>query len=173
MSSASKDPRLLEVGHVQRAHGLGGEVRVHLHWTGSQALHEASAVWLETKSGRVRYEVESTRGSSKALLLKLRGVNDRNAAEALQGAVLFTDRAELSPLETDEFYLADLVGAVVVAPDGEVGIVEGVEIYPTADALVIRTPNDQLLQQALVEPWIESIDVAGRRVVLTSREGLI
>jgi 16S rRNA processing protein RimM len=165
--------QFLELGHVAKAHGLRGEVRVHLHWAESTALEDASELWLETPKGRTRYEVEGTRGSVKALLLKLRGVDDRTQAEALQGSVILAERSELEALEPGEYYLADLVGALVVAPDGEVGVVEGVELYPTADTLLIRTKDQQLLQQPLVEPWIEHVDVAAKRVLLRNREGLI
>lgn len=173
MNESSQPSELLQLGRIAKAHGLRGELRVQLHWQGSTSLEDTDAVWLETRAGRVRYEVEGTRGSPKAILLKLRGVSDRTQAEALQGATLWVDRNELPPLEPGEYYLADLVGALVLAPDGEVGSVEGIEIHPTVDTLLIRTKDGELLQQPMVEPFIDSVDVAARRVQLTTREGLI
>jgi 16S rRNA processing protein RimM len=48
------------------------------------------------------------------VVVRLKGVNDRNAAEALTGTELFVDRSMLpDDLEDEEFYHADLVGLSV------------------------------------------------------------
>jgi 16S rRNA processing protein RimM len=157
---------------VARAHGLGGEVRVALHWEASRALFEAERVWLQTTRGWQIFVVQGARKATKGVLLKLEGVDDRDAAEALRDACVFADRNELPPLEPGEFYLTDLVGAAVLAPDGPVGIVQSVEVHPTVDALVIRTEAGEQLQLPLVEPFIERVDVEAALVVLRNREGL-
>lgn len=162
----------LQLGRVLRAHGLRGEVRVQLHWDGSRALFEAGRVWLENSEGRRSFDVEAARPAGKGVLLKLVGVNDRDAADALRDARVSVERSELEPLAPGEFYLNDLIGAQVLAPDGPVGIVESVEVHPSVDSLLVRTPTGELLQQPLVEAFLLRIDVEAREVVLRSRQGL-
>jgi len=163
----------LHVGVVTRPHGLRGEVRVHLDWDGSRSLLDSAAVTLERDGRRDQFQVASARVAAKVLLLKLEGIDDRDQAEALRGAQVFLERTDLEPLDDGEYYLADLVGARVVAPDGPVGVVESIEIHPTVDALVIRTESDERLQQPLLDAFIEDVDVEAGVVTLTSREGLI
>jgi hypothetical protein len=46
-------------------------------------------------------------------------------------------------------------------------------VHPTVDSLVIRTDGGERLQQPLLEPFVERIDVDAGEVVLRSRAGLI
>jgi 16S rRNA processing protein RimM len=109
----------------------------------------------------------------KAYLVKLAGIGDRSAAEALRGRAVWVARSELPLVEDDEYYLVDLIGAQVIGPDGEVGTVVEIATHPSVDALVIRTPDGRQLEQPLVPDWIARVSVAEKLVELTSLEGLI
>lgn len=125
-------------------------------------------------SGQEReFEVESVAPAGKALLVKLVGIDDRDAALALRGARVLVERSQLPALGEGEAYLVDLVGSEVIAPDGPVGEVIGIEVYPSADSLVIRRPDGKLVQQAVLPAFIARLDPAARRVELLSRDGLI
>ena len=50
-------PDTVEIGFVARAHGIRGEVRVHLHNPASTALDDAEVLWL----GAREYRIESAR----------------------------------------------------------------------------------------------------------------
>jgi 16S rRNA processing protein RimM len=170
--------KLLEVGRVGRAHGLSGEVRVHLHWADSEALYEASQVELALDGKVLKYDVESARPTNKAVLLKLAGVDDRSAAEALSGARVSVSREALAPLEEGEYYLTDLIGARVRAPDAsgeleEIGEVVEVRLHPSVDALVVRLSDGTLAEQVLADPWLGRVDAEAGIVELVSRDGLV
>jgi 16S rRNA processing protein RimM len=141
---------------------------------GSSSLFEAERLELELPGGERRvYELESVGGSGKTLFVKLRGVDSREAADALRRARVLVDRAELPPLEAGEAYLVDLVGAEVFAPDGLVGEVVRVEVHPSVDSLVIRCPDGRLVEQVLVPAFVARLDSNARRIELSSRDGLI
>lgn len=166
-------PELVEVGRVARPHGVRGELRVHLHWSGSESLLEAESIVLRAAGREQSCRVERARRANRVMLVKLAGVDTRDAADALRGAEVCVLRSALSEPETGEFYLCDLVGARVTAPSGEVGRVERVVTHPSVDALVIRTADGRLVEQPLSEPWIASVDVATGLVQLVSKDGLI
>lgn len=169
----SADSPTLEVGRVSKAHGITGELRVVPHWESSDALDRVQEIWLTQNAKRAVYAVERARAVPKAYLLKLRGVDDRNAAEALQGAVVSVERSALSPLEPGEYYLVDLVGAKVLGPDGEIGEVTDIASHPTVDVIVVRLADGSTVEQPLSEPWLASVDVAARQVILSSLDGLM
>ena len=154
-------------------HGLRGELRVRLHWEGSTTLSEVSSVELAAGESRRSYAIEDVRPGPKGVLLKLAGVDDRDAAAALRGAALSVPREVLPELEPGEYYLSDLIGAEVVGPDGPVGRVVEVRAHPSVDCLAVRLPDGRVLEQPLTEPWVEAVDVAAGRVVLSSTEGLV
>jgi 16S rRNA processing protein RimM len=166
--------KLVELGRVGRAHGIRGEVRVHLHWPDSDTLATVETVVL-TREGRPpsTMDIESVRPAGKGVLLKLAGIHDRDAAEALRGSGVAVPHEALPPLEEGEYYLSDLVGMQVVGPNGDVGRVVEVRIHPSVDSIVIETGTGERLEQALAEPWILKVDVARSTIELTSTEGLI
>jgi len=163
----------LEIGRVAKAHGITGELRIVLHWESSDALERVSELSL-TQNGVCRvYALERVRAVPRAYLAKLGGVDDRNAAEALQGATVSVPRSALPPLEPGEYYLIDLVGAKVKGPDGDVGEVTGIVSHPTVDVVVLRLLDGKSAEQVLSEPWLERVDVAAREIVLSSLDGLM
>ena len=74
---------------------------------------------LETEDGATRFEIEALRPAKDHLVVRLKGVNDRNAAERLTNTKLFVARERLPETEADdEFYHADLIGLAVVDTAG-------------------------------------------------------
>jgi 16S rRNA processing protein RimM len=169
----SVDSPDLEVGRVSKAHGITGELRIVPHWESSDALEQVRELWLTLKDKRTAYAVERARAVPRAYLVKLRGVDDRNAAEALHGATVSVPRSVLPPLEPGEYYLIDLIGAQVLGPDGELGTVTGIVSHPTVDVIVVRLADGSSVEQPLSEPWLSSVDVAARQVILNSLDGLM
>ena len=165
---------LVEIGAVTRPHGVRGEVRIRLHWAESDALAHARELTL-FRVGRPLgvFEVASVRNAAQAAIVRLEGVDDRDAADRLRGATVHVARDALPPLEPGEYYLSDLVGASVIAPDGPVGEVVEVRVHPSVDTIVVRAPDGKLLEQALAEPWIERVDAEKKVVELSTRDGLI
>ena len=70
------------------------------------------------------YKLEQVREHGKGLIAKLVGIDDRTAAEALQGSYVGAPREAMPATDDDEFYWDDLVGLEVRNTKGEsLGIV--------------------------------------------------
>jgi 16S rRNA processing protein RimM len=161
----------VEIGSVLGAHGLKGEVRVRLFHSASELLFERDEVLVVSDAGEQLVSLEAVRRTPKGLLVKLAGVDDRDAAEQVAGARLAVPRDELPALADGEYYLCDLVGSEVVTPDGPLGRVTEVRVHPSVDSIVIELPDGRTVEQILAPAWIES--VKNGRVVLASTDGLI
>jgi 16S rRNA processing protein RimM len=165
---------LVELGRVTRPHGIRGEVRVQLHWAGSDTLeHVGEITLMRGKENAGVRRIEAARRVDKAVLLRLAGVHDRDAAEALRGLTVCVPRDTLPPPEEGEYYLCDLVGATVRTPARTIGEVTEVRVHPSVDTLVIRAPDGKLFEQVIAEPWIAHVDPEAKIVELSSEDGLI
>ena len=98
---------MLPLGIASRAHGVRGEIRI-LTELDPRYLKEVTAVIV---CGR-EYKVEKARFADGAALVKLEGVDDRDAADALRGEVMLPDSVKIS-LPQDEFFIDDLIGCRV------------------------------------------------------------
>jgi 16S rRNA processing protein RimM len=164
----------LEVGVVARAHGVRGELKVALHWAESDALQPDRELILVGGDGSERsVTVDGVRPANRSLLVKLRGIDDKDAADALRGFTIHVFRADLPAPGPNEYYLSDLIGATVLFSDRVIGEVVEVRTHPTVDSIVIRDAEGKLVEQPLAEHWIEQVDVAAGQIRLSSTDGLI
>ena len=98
--------KYLECGRIVSAHGLRGDVKVQ-HWCDSPA-YLCAFERLYFDQGVHELDIEQARVHKGAVLLKLRGVDDIEAAVALRGKVLYLDRAD-APVD-DGVFFQDLLG---------------------------------------------------------------
>ncbi len=165
MSSKPGDARVT-VGYVARPHGVRGELRVHLHDPASTSLYDVSRAWF---AGR-EMAIDSVRPTSGALLVKLDGIDDRDAAQAMAGAEIEIGRDQVV-LAEGEYLLADLPGCAVVDTAGNsLGAIAKVWHGPQ-DLLVIHDATHERLLP-LVPQFVIEVDMAARRVVVDPPEDL-
>ena len=150
----------MSLGAISKPHGIRGEVRVHRFNPDSKLLLEQPSVWLLRDGGPAEARrVEAARAHGPAVLLKLEGVESRDAAEALRGLEVAVPREALPPADDDEYYHVDLVGLRVVTADGEaVGEVVEVLSYPASDCLLVRGAGLDR-EVPLLRPYVEDIDL--------------
>ena len=158
---------LVEVGVVTRAHGVKGQVKLRLHNPRSTLFScpGPHRVCLAASAAPPRWlELERTAATREALVVRLAGVADRAAAEALRGARVLVDRARLEPPGEGEYYYTDLIGCAVVDEAGEaVGQVHSVFEAGASDVLVIRA-GELERYIPLMDDWVTDVDLDRRRI---------
>jgi 16S rRNA processing protein RimM len=174
LRDALRERKLVAVAEVARPHGIQGELRLKVYNPGSDLLGRRPPVRLVEPDGNERdARITAVREVDKGLLVRLADVDDRNAAEALRGAIVCVPRASLPPAEEGEFYAWDVEGARAVLRSGEVvGRVAELASYPTCDVFVVVRDNGKRLEIPLVEAYIGRVDVERGVVELVTLEGL-
>jgi 16S rRNA processing protein RimM len=106
------------------------------------------------------------------LVVKFRGVDDRNAAEALNGTELFVDRTALPPPASDEYYHADLIGLNAVTDTGApLGVITAIHNFGAGDILEIAPASGPSLLVPFTDANVPAIDIdAGRAMVIPPPE---
>ena len=159
-SVGPRDPVVLAV--VVKPHGLRGEVAIHSFNPDSELLKAGSRVWVAPRTGGGKFMEVVETGHNR---LKLKGVSDRDGAEALRGAELSIPRAELPGLEPDELYLHDLIGYRVFDAQGrDLGIFRGLQMGGSQEYFVIDGAREVLLPADA--PVVASADSSARKLVL-------
>ena len=124
------------VGAITGAHGIRGEVKLKSFTAEPAAIATYSP--LATATGG-RIDVVKVRPQKEGLLAVLKGVTDRNAAEALRGTQLFVPRQRLPEPEDDEVYVHDLIGLAVHFADGSrLGEIVDVADYGAGDLIDVK-----------------------------------
>ncbi len=153
------EPARLEVGRIGRAHGLRGEVGVKLTTDRVARVEPGSALF----AGDRELVVASSRRHGERWIVRFEGIDDRTAAEALNGLALSGDAV---PAAAGELWVHELIGAAVHDPAGtELGRVVAVEANPASDLLVLE--DDVLIPMTFV------VDQADGVVVVDVPDGLL
>jgi 16S rRNA processing protein RimM len=160
---------LVRIGKVVRAVGLKG----HLGVAGSDgALGELERISLrrgESEPETVR--VEEARPQGRIWAVKVEGVSDRTAAEALVGAEVLAPRDELGDAGEGRHLWADLEGLEVVTVAGEaVGRVTGLYETGAVDVLIVKGARGEKLVP--LAPYV-TVDREARRIVVDPPDGLL
>jgi 16S rRNA processing protein RimM len=125
---------LLEVGRIDKAQGLRGEVVVTLTTTETTRLDPGSAL----VAGDRPVVVAESRPHQHRWVVRFEGVTRREEAEELARAVLRAEAPDAT--DPDDLWVHELIGSAVVEPDGtERGVVDAVQDNPASDLLVLDT----------------------------------
>src|ERR1700748_3722489 len=104
----------IELGRVGAPWGVKGWVHIDSYTDPSDGILEYGQWTLRLGSGeRIKRRVAEGHPHSDRLVARLEGIEDRDRAAALTGAVIEVDRAELPPTGEREYYQADLIGLPV------------------------------------------------------------
>jgi 16S rRNA processing protein RimM len=172
----------LLVGRVVKAHGISGEVVVEVR-TDDPAARFASGSTLRAKGSRGddqerSYVIADVREHGGRLLLRLTGVEDRDAADALRGSLFVVDSDDLPPIdEPDTYYDHQLEGLHVRTTTGqEVGIVAEVLHTAAGELLAVRRGDGSEMREVLV-PFVRaivtSVSLDERTAEIDPPEGLL
>lgn len=157
-------PRV-RVGVVVGVHGVRGAVRIKSFTEEPADIGFYSPV--ESADGAVKYRLKVTGEVKGAVIARLEGVEDRDAAWALKGTELWVPRERLPRLEEDEFLYSDLVGLAVEAVDGKrLGTVRAVADYGAGDVLDIRLEPKGDMMVPFTRDSVPEVDVPGGRLVV-------
>ena len=173
----------IKIGRVTGAQGLHGEIKLHHDSGDEEALRRLSFLFLHNESVAKTLCIESLRFQKRTPILKLAGINDRNAAEALAGFDVYADESESRPDEEGVWLASDLKGLEVrlvtesgAAVSGEAAAgkkryrVRGIIDNPAHDILEIETDKGTRLLP-FVDVFVREIDTKTGYIAIMPPEG--
>jgi len=169
------------LGRVVGAHGVGGEVRVRVLGDGPENLLVARRVALaDPRRGRDDpaaqiHEIEGGRtGRQGEVRLRLAGIADRDAAEALAGRLVVVEAAGLPALPPGEFYCYELIGCRVETTSGR-ALGRVVEVWDAGgrDLLVVEDEAGTRRLLPTARELMPEVDPGAGRIAVVDLPGLL
>jgi 16S rRNA processing protein RimM len=168
------------VGRIGKPHGLRGEVTVDVRTDEPERrFARGSTLRAEPPPGSASslrsLTVVASRRHQAVLLVTFEELTDRSAAEGARGILLHaTIPAGESPDDPDEYYDHQLVGLEAFDVEGNaLGTVAGIVHGGAQDLLRVDTSDGREALVPFVKALVPEVDVAGGRVVIADRPGLV
>ena len=176
----------VEVGRILDAWGVKGWLKVLPHSTHPEALFAAKSWFLQAAdakfrpgfcafSGTVALDIDEAKTHSDSVVVKVSGLDDRSAAEALRGARIFLPRSSFPAASKDEYYWVDLIGLDVVNREGVLlGCVRDLMATGPNSVLCIEyaviqedgtsAPAERMIP--FVSAYIDAVDIPGKSITV-------
>ncbi len=154
------------MGFISGAHGIRGDVILRSFAQDPAAISDYGE--LTSKDGSRTFEIMVRRVTNKGVVAGIKGITDRNGAEALKGTELYVARDQLDEPSDGEFYFDDLIGLSAVDPDGKpIGEVVGVNNFGAGDLLEVRLAGKKQTEYvSFTHDFVPDVDMEARRVVI-------
>ena len=181
------------LARVKRTQGRKGEVFADILTDFPEKFAERRRLWLLRGTSGAGGDVAPKNGAGEnprevelvhhwlhkgGVVLQFAGVDSISAAEELAGLIVAIPRGERTALATDEIYIGDLIGCVLMDVAGPepvtVGEIEDVDrsAGPVAILVVHGKSTDEILIP-FAKDFLRSIDVEAKRVEMALPEGLV
>lgn len=161
MKKTDKTNETVLIGKVGSPVGIKGEVRITLYAQDSTNLKEGKVLLLERAGKTTGAAIKRLRYQKDRPVVKLEGIDDRNAAEEIRGMEVSIYASDLEELPEGEHYVRDLIGCRVVdtAQGGaEIGVLRDVIQNTAQSVLDVSTPDGKQVLIPAVDAFLRSID---------------
>ena len=169
---------MVVMGRIVAPYGIFGWLKVQTSTESIDSLFDYPDWWLGREDNSTqpgienspwqKYSVETAKVHNDTLLVKLKGVNDRDAALALKSKHVAVPREEFPEAEEGEYYWSDLIGLNVTNQQSVIlGLVSDVFETGANDVIVIKDPKDgkeRLLP--FVDQTILDVNIADKTILV-------
>jgi len=167
-----------EIGIITKPQGIKGELRVlpttDDPWRFELLIGEEVLLRREkTAATPQSIKLTAARVQKGMVYIKLDGVNDRNTAETYTGAAIIIPPDLALPLDDDEYYVRDLIGIEAESESGEpLGHISRIIHTSANDIYEIKPSEGKAFLVPAVKEFVQSVDLAQRKIILRLIEGL-
>jgi 16S rRNA processing protein RimM len=156
---------MVVMGRIAAPFGVRGWIKVQTFTRSVGSLLDYPAWWLRVGKGWEERKVEEGGVHGRALIAKLLGCDDREAAVRVKGREIAVPRSELPVNADGEYYWSELIGLEVANREGVVlGRIAGLLETGVNQVLVVRGERERLIP--FVEAVVVSVDVTGGLMVV-------
>ena len=159
----------IKIGEIVNVVGLRGELRIYPYCENKERFESVGRLYFDNEV----FQIEQVRYKDNLVVLKVRGIDDRNLAETYKGREVFMDEDELEPLPKGTYYVKDIIGFPVEDRlRGAIGVLRDVRDNGPQSLFVIeKTGGGECLVPAVPEFFI-GVDQDRKVVLVDLIEGM-
>ncbi|WP_019499434.1 ribosome maturation factor RimM [Pseudanabaena sp. PCC 6802] len=166
------------IGKVVAAHGIKGEVRVISYSDFPERFEVPGKRWLSASDRDAPQPVEMLSGrclpgKTNVYVLRLEGIGDRTAADALRNCSIVVPQSDRPHLEPDEYYVNDLIGCRVFHQLTGKYLGEVSDVIPAGNDLLEVKKEGKTALIPFVEAIAPFVDLAQKRIEVVPPSGLV
>lgn len=163
-SPGTGEPEFLAVGTLLRPHGIQGDLVMNLLTDFPERLRPGKTIF--AGEAHLALQIMHTRPHGKSLIIKFKGIDDREMAIRYRGQIVYVRTESVPRLPAGEYYFHQLLGLTVIDEQGTVlGTIERILETRANDVYILKTPaGSELLLPAVEDEVILGVDLERREM---------
>ncbi|ARU64291.1 ribosome maturation factor RimM [Histophilus somni] len=163
--------RIEVVGKLGSTYGIRGWLRLYSSTEQAESIFDYQPWFLKIKGQWQPIELESWKFHNHELIVKLKGINEREVAQTLANVEIGVNLSVFPLLDEGDFYWHDLIGCQVVNLQGyAMGVVSEMMETGANDVLVVRASTKdafgkkERLIPFLYEQVVKRVDLSSKTI---------
>jgi 16S rRNA processing protein RimM len=166
--------KFLQVGKIVNTHGVKGEVKVIPLTDDPQRFEKLKWVYSGEDQSKQVFDIESVKYFKNTVIVKFKGISDRDSAEKLKNTYIYVDRENAVKLPENSYFICDLIDMEVQDENGGVlGTIKDVIKTGSNDVYIVKSENNKEILVPALRSVVKSVSLEDRRMVVSLPEGLI
>ncbi|MCI5082966.1 MAG: ribosome maturation factor RimM [Saprospiraceae bacterium] len=167
---------LIQIGYTKKAHGVKGEVKVHIDTPFLDDAKKAEVFFIETKGQALPYFLEKLQFGNQ-IIAKFEDVASKEDAAQITGQNLYLREEDISEQESQEFDLdkdfAFFKGFLIKDMEhGDIGLISEVVEYPQQIMAFVELEDREIIIP-LNEFFIQDIDLDNNIILMELPDGIL
>jgi len=155
IATQPSDDTHVVLGKLTSPHGVKGWLKVYAYTSPIDSIFDYPDWWIRQGESLKRLSVIQGRRQGKGLVVQLKGIDDRSAAEALAQADIVMPKSELPELSDEDYYWHELEGLTVYTRAGEcLGQIGYLFETGANDVMVVRGDQNAIDKRERLLPYL-------------------
>lgn len=166
----------IEVGKIVNTHGIVGELKIIPLTDDPKRYNKLKSVYISPKIGEEmkKYDVMGVKYHKSFVIMKVKDIDDLNAAEKLKEHFVIIDREDAVKLPKDTFFICDLIGMKVFDEEGNsLGVIKEVLQTGSNDVYVVKSDNSGDILIPALKTVVKKVCFEENKMVVNLPQGLI
>jgi len=161
------------IGIIVALFGLHGELKVRSLTDIPNRFAKLGTVYLGPD--HIPYPISGVRPhKGDVVILKLAGVDDANAAEAMRNWNVSIPLDQLAKLPADSYYQHDIIGLHVKTLNGrDLGTITDIIVTGSNDVYIVKTPDAQQILIPAIKDIVKQVDLLRHLMYIDPIRGLL
>lgn len=164
----------LKIGQIINTHGVKGELKIYPLTDNVKRFSKLKFVYIKSGKEYNKFNVEGVKYSGELVILKLKGIEDMNAAIEYKKQYIYVDRENAVKLPKDSYFIADLIGLDVYTDEGQLlGSISSVFSTGSNDVYEIKREDESTFLIPAIKDVVKEVDIENNKIIIKLLEGLI
>ncbi len=165
---------IFRIGVITSTHGLRGEVKVFPTTDDVNRFKKLKKCFIRTDKGDIEVEKNTCKFFKNMVILSFKEFDNINDIEKYKGCDLYVTRENAVPLEEDEFYISDIIGADVFEENGDkLGELSDVLKTGANDVFVVKLPDKKEVLIPVIKEFVPEMDIESKKITVRLMKGML